>query len=149
MTKANRIVKYIDNNPRTVSLYSFLPQLFKYFQNLMVAHFAKDKSDRGIAGELGLSSPWSAKYYLDGMRYYNAVKTMAIIRKIRVTDAKIKGIDNTNTSPGDLMNGFSRLYFVPRLRGIFFALICWKTIKSPIFHPFKTSIFGGFAHVGR
>ena len=42
--------KYIDNNPRTVSLYSFLPQLFKYFQNLMVAHFAKDKSDRGIAG---------------------------------------------------------------------------------------------------
>ena len=42
LLKANRIVKYIDNNPRTVSLYSFLPQLFKYFQNLMVAHFAKN-----------------------------------------------------------------------------------------------------------
>lgn len=110
VTKANRIVKYIDNNPRTVSLYSFLPQLFKYFQNLMVAHFSKDKSDRGIAGELGLSSAWSAKYYLDGMRYYNAVKTMAIIRKIRVTDAKSKGIDNPNTSPGDLMKEL--IYFI-------------------------------------
>ena len=110
ITKANRIVKYIDNNPKTVSLYSFLPQLFKYFQNLMIAHFAKDKSDRGIASELGLGSPWSAKFYTEGMRYYNAVKTMAIIRKIRVTDAKSKGINNPNTSPGDLMKEL--IYFI-------------------------------------
>lgn len=110
VTKANRIVKYIDSNPKTVSLYSFLPQLFKYFQNLMIAHFAKDKSERGIASALDLGSPWSAKFYIDGMRFYNAVKTMNIIRKIRVTDAKSKGIDNPNTSPGDLMKEL--IYFI-------------------------------------
>ena len=103
LLKANRIVKFIDSNPKTVSLYSFLPQLFSFFQNLMIAHFAKDKSDRGVAAALKLSSPWAAKDYVEGLKLYNATKTMNIIKYIRQVDAKSKGINNPNTTPGDLM----------------------------------------------
>lgn len=103
LLKANRIVKYIDSNPKTVSLYSFLPPLFSFFQNLMIAHFSKDKSDRGVAEVLNLSSPWAAKDYVEALGKYNATKTMNIIKYIRKIDAKSKGIDNPNSTPGDLM----------------------------------------------
>ncbi len=101
--KANRIVKYIDSNPKTVSLFSFLPQLFSFFQNLLIAQFAKDKSDRGVAAELKLSSPWAAKDYIRAMGQYNVTQTMRIIRSIRQVDVKSKGVNNQNTTPGDLM----------------------------------------------
>ena len=39
--KANQIIKYFDNNPKAGSLYSFLPLLFSYFQNLMIAYYAR------------------------------------------------------------------------------------------------------------
>lgn len=47
--KANQIIKYFDNNPKAGSLYSFLPLLFSYFQNLMIAYYAPQKNtEQGI-----------------------------------------------------------------------------------------------------
>jgi len=100
--KANRIVKYLDNNPKTASLYSFLPGLFSFFQNLMIAHYT-DRTSRGVMQALGLKSEYAVKDYLKALQTFNAYKTMQIIHQIRVTDAKSKGIDNPNTSPGDLL----------------------------------------------
>ena len=100
--KANRIVKYLDNNPKTASLYSFLPGLFSFFQNLMVAHYS-DRSERGVMQALGFKSEWAVRDYMKALRSFNAYKTMQIIHQIRVTDAKSKGIDNPNTTPGDLL----------------------------------------------
>ncbi len=102
--KANQIIKYFDNNPKAGSLYSFLPMLFNYFQNLMIAFYApKRQSQEAVAEWLELRSPWAAKDYMTGMRNYSAMKVMQIISKIREIDAKSKGIDNPNTPPGELM----------------------------------------------
>lgn len=102
--KANQIIKYFDTNPKAGSLYSFLPLLFSYFQNLMIAHYAPNKkSDQDLAAHLGLRSTWGVRDYLAGMRNYSARKTMDIIGKIREIDAKSKGIENPSTSQGDLM----------------------------------------------
>ena len=102
--KANQIVKYFDENPKAGSLYSFLPMLFNYFQNLMIAFYApKKQSQEGVAEWLELRSPWAAKDYMTGMRNYSGMKVMQIISKIREIDAKSKGLDNPNTPPGDLM----------------------------------------------
>ena len=35
--------------------------LFNFFSNLMLAYYAPEKSDQGIAAQLGLKSPWQAK----------------------------------------------------------------------------------------
>lgn len=102
--KANQIVNYYDKNPKAGSLFSVLPLLFNYFQNLMIVHYAPNKStENGVAAALGLRSTWGAKDYVTGMRYYSARKTMDIISKMREIDAKSKGLDNPNTPAGELM----------------------------------------------
>lgn len=109
--KANQIVNYFDKNPKAGSLYSFVPLIFSFFQNLMMAYYAPDRNtDKGVAMHLDLKSPWAAKDYMIGMRNYTATKTLQIISKIREIDAKSKGLDNPNTSPGDLMKEL--LFFI-------------------------------------
>ena len=101
--KANQIIKYFDNNPKAGSIYSFLPLLFNYFQNLMIAYYAPSKTDNAVAQYLELRGGWAARDYMSGMRNYSGKKTMQIISKFREIDAKSKGINNPNTSTGDLM----------------------------------------------
>ena len=102
--KANLIIKYFDENPKAGSIYSFLPMLFNFFQNLMIAYYApNNKSQEGVAEWLELKSPWAAKDYMTCMRNYTGMKVMQIISKFREIDAKSKGLDNPNTGPGDLM----------------------------------------------
>ncbi|MBQ9667972.1 MAG: DNA polymerase III subunit delta [Prevotella sp.] len=102
--KANQIINYFDKNPKAGSIYAFLPLLFNYFQNLMLAHYCPQKqSQEAVAGWLELRSPWAAKDYMTGMRNFTATKTMLIISKLREIDAKSKGLDNPNTPPGELM----------------------------------------------
>ena len=102
--KANQIIKYFDNNPKAGSLYSFLPLLFSFFQNLMIVHYTPNKSsEQDIPSALYLKSAWGSKDFITGLRNYSARKTMEIISKIREVDGKSKGLDNPNTGAGELM----------------------------------------------
>ena len=102
--KANLIIKYFDKNPKAGNIYSFLPLLFNYFQNLILAHYCPQRqSQEAVAQWLELKSPWAAKDYMTGMRNYTAMKTMQIISKLREIDAKSKGLDNPNTPSEELM----------------------------------------------
>ena len=102
--KANRIVKYFDKNPKAGSIYSCLPMLFNYFQNLMIVHYVPNKNSEGdVAAALDMRSSWAAKDYMVGLRNFSAKKTMDIIGKIREIDAKSKGLDNPNTPAEELM----------------------------------------------
>ena len=102
--KANRIIKYFDDNPKAGSLYALLPMVFNFFQNLMLAYYCPQKgSQEALAAWLDMKSPWGARDYMTAMRNYSGMKVMQIIGKIREIDAKSKGLDNPNTPPGDLM----------------------------------------------
>ena len=102
--KANLIIKYFDENPKAGSLYAFLPLLFSYLQNLMIAYYApNNKSQEAVAEWLELRNAWAAKDYMTGMRNYSGMKVMQIISKMREIDAKSKGLDNPNTPAGELM----------------------------------------------
>ncbi len=102
--KANMIIKYFDNNPKAGSLFSFLPLLFAYFQNLMLAYYAPNNKDQNaLAAYLDMKNAWGIKDYLTGMRNYTGRKTLQILQKLREIDAKSKGLDNPSTPVGDLM----------------------------------------------
>lgn len=102
--KAFKIVKYLDSNPRTGSVYAFLPFLYSFFQNLMVAYYApNNRSEESVAQALDLRSSWAARPYMMAMRNYSAMKTLQIISKFREIDAKTKGLDNPNTGANELM----------------------------------------------
>lgn len=108
--KANKIVKYFNDNPKNNPIQPTLTILFNYFSNLMVAYYAPERSDNGVAAYLGLKSPWQAKEYLAGMKAYSGVKTMNIITQIRLCDAKSKGIGNVSLSQGELLREL--VYFI-------------------------------------
>ena len=102
--KANQIINYFDKNPKAGSIYSFLPLLFNYFQNLMIAYYCPQRQNPdAVAQWLELRSSWGARDYLTGMRNYTGMKVMQIISKMREIDAKSKGLDNPNTPQEELM----------------------------------------------
>ena len=109
--KANRIVKYFDNNPKTGNAFMLIPMLFSYFQNLMLAYYSPNRTNENdVAKWLDLPKGWQAREYIIGMRNYSGVKVMQIIDKIRETDAKSKGLDNPNTGVGELVKEL--IYFI-------------------------------------
>ena len=94
--KANKIIKYFEENPKTNPIQMTLSLLFSFYSNLMLAYYAPDKSEQGIANML-------ARDYSIAMRKYSGVKTMQIVGEIRYADAKSKGVKNSSMSDGDIL----------------------------------------------
>lgn len=102
--KANLIVDYFDKNPSTGSAFVLIPQLFSFFQNMLIAYYAPNRFNPDeVARWLDLRGGWAARDYVDAMKNYSGGKVLQIISKIRETDAKSKGLDNPNTPVGELV----------------------------------------------
>ncbi|MCQ2111142.1 MAG: DNA polymerase III subunit delta [Bacteroidaceae bacterium] len=101
--KANQIAVYYEKNSKNYPLQMVMAVLFQYFANLMVAYYAPEKSDQGIAAQLGLRSTWGVRDYQIGMKNYSAFAVLRIIGEIRTTLAKAQGVDSTaNANDGIL-----------------------------------------------
>ena len=101
--KANKIVKYFEENPKTNPIQMTLSLLFGFFSNLMLAYYAPEKTEQGISTFLGLKTPWQSREYLVAMKRYSGIKTMQIIGEIRYADAQSKGIGNSFLGNGDIL----------------------------------------------
>jgi len=101
--KANLIANHFEKNPKNNPFLVTLSVLFNFFSNLMICYWAKDKSENGIAAELGLRNSFQARDYVGALKRYNAFKCMEVISLLRTYDAKGKGIDNPSTSGGELL----------------------------------------------
>lgn len=101
--KANRIIKYFDENPKTNPIQMTLSLLFGFFSNLMLAYYAPEKSEQGIASFLNLRNAWQSREYMNAMRRYSGVKTMRIIHDIRYADALSKGVNNASVNDGEIL----------------------------------------------
>ncbi|MBQ7634118.1 MAG: DNA polymerase III subunit delta [Bacteroidaceae bacterium] len=101
--KAFQIAKYFDSNPKANPIQKTLPALFRYFQNLFLAYYAPDRSERGLAAYLGMRDWQVRNNILPAMQRYKARKVMSILTAIRRTDARSKGIDNPYTRDGELL----------------------------------------------
>ena len=100
--KANQIIKYFGENPKNNPLQMTLAVLFNFFSNLMLAYYAPQRNEQGIAAFLGLRSPWQAKDYMAAMQKFSGNKVLQIISAIRNCDAKSKGVGNPSISDEDL-----------------------------------------------
>ena len=101
--KANTIIHFFAQNPKANPIQQTLGGLFGFFSNLMLAYYAPEKTEQGIAAQLGLRSTWQAREYITAMRNYSGVKVMQIIGEIRYCDARSKGVDNSSLSDADLL----------------------------------------------
>ncbi len=108
--RANRIIRYFEKNPKLNPIQKVLPFLFRFFSNLMLAHYAPEKTEKGIAAWLGISDWQVKKNVIPAMPNYSAMKVMKIIGEIRRTDARSKGVGNPSISDGELMKEL--LFFI-------------------------------------
>lgn len=108
--KANKIVNYFASNPKKNPIQLTLAILFGFFSNVMMAYYAPDKSEKGVAAFLGLRSTWGVGDYMVAMRNYRATHVMEILHRIRLTDARSKGADGVTVPDGELMREL--LFFI-------------------------------------
>ncbi|MBO4500093.1 MAG: DNA polymerase III subunit delta [Bacteroidaceae bacterium] len=101
--KVNQIAVYYEKNSKNYSIQMVAAVLFQFFSNLMLAWYAPDKTEKGIAEQLGLKSTWGVKDYITGMKNYNACDVMRIISELRYTDARSKGVNTTGNSVEGLL----------------------------------------------
>lgn len=105
-----QIAKYFDSNPKANPIQKTLPALFRYFQNLFLAYYAPQRSERAIADYLGLRDWQVRNNIMPALSHYKPRKVMSILTAIRRADARSKGVDNPATSDGELLREL--LYFI-------------------------------------
>ena len=101
--KANQIINYFDKNEKANPIQKILPSLFRFFSNLMVAHYAADKSSGGLSLALGMSDWQVRNNILPALKNYNARKVLQILEEIRAADEKSKGMNGSKVPSGDLL----------------------------------------------
>lgn len=90
--KTMRILEYFRKNPKNNPTVMTTAVLFKFFSQLVVAHFCTDKSDRGLMEALQLKTPYALKEIREGMQMYTPRQSLAAISALRDFDCKSKGI---------------------------------------------------------
>ena len=101
--KANSIINNFAQNPKKNPIQLTLAFLFGFFSNVMMAYYAPEKSERGIAAFLGLKSTWGVGDYMKAMKNYRAVHVMDVLHLIRLADAQSKGAEGAATPDGEIM----------------------------------------------
>jgi DNA polymerase-3 subunit delta len=108
--KANKILKFFNDNPKANPPQMIIPTLFNFFAALMQAYYAPVKTEQGIMDYLDLRSTWQLRDFRTAMRFYTALKTMQIIGALRKADTQLKGIEKGNATDADVMREL--LYFI-------------------------------------
>lgn len=90
--KVYQIADYFRRNPKNNPTILTLAQIFRFFSNLMIVWFTRDRSDSALMAALGFKWPRALQSYKEAMRHYNAYQTIEIISAIRRFDVNSKGV---------------------------------------------------------
>jgi DNA polymerase-3 subunit delta len=100
--KANKIANYFADNVKLHPLTLTLSMVFNYFLKLMLYHQTKDRSKNNVASVLSVH-PFFVPEYTQAAQKYPLGKLVRIMSEIRNYDLRLKGINNNNTSEGELL----------------------------------------------
>jgi len=102
IVKANKIITYFAQNPKTNPLVVIISLLFSYFTQLLQYHALADKSPNSVAKALKIS-PYFAKDYSTAARHYSMKKVAQIISYLNEADVKSKGVGARQLPSGDIL----------------------------------------------
>lgn len=101
IAKANQIINYFSNNPKSNPTVMTVSLLNSYFTQLLMYHGLKDKSKANVAKNLGVN-PYFVDDYVTAGKNYPMRKVSQIIGFLREADVKSKGVGAT-ISQNDLL----------------------------------------------
>ena len=102
ITKANRIIIYFAQNPKSNPLVLTISLLNSYFTRLLSYHGLKDKGRINVAKSLGIS-PYFVGEYEIAAKNYPMRKVAQNISHLREADVKSKGVGASNLPPGEIL----------------------------------------------
>lgn len=88
------IIKHFEENPKEHPTILIVAIVFRLFQQLLLAAFSTDKSDKGLMEAAQLKNAYALSEIKTGLRNYNASQLVKAIRLIREFDTKSKGINS-------------------------------------------------------
>lgn len=89
--KANRIVRYFSDNPKSNPFVVVVGTLYAYFSKLLILHENFSKADQELGKLLGVN-PYFMKDYKIAVQNYPRNKVLQIIEHLQEADLKAKGI---------------------------------------------------------
>ena len=92
-SKVFQIVRYFQANTKRNPVIVTVAFFYSFFSKLLVAAYAKDKTERGLVAELKIS-PYNAKDYSSTLSHYSAGQIQRAISLIKTADLKIKGVNS-------------------------------------------------------
>ncbi|CAL2092826.1 DNA polymerase III subunit delta [Tenacibaculum sp. 190524A05c] len=101
VVKANRIITYFSQNPKSNPLVMTISLLNSFFTQMLLYHGLKDKSKASVARALGVN-PYFIDDYVTAARNYPMRKVSQIIGVLRDADVKSKGV-GANQTQGDIL----------------------------------------------
>lgn len=101
VVKANQIINYFSNNPKSNPTVMTVSLLNSYFTQLLMYHGLQDKSKANVAKNLGVS-PYFVDDYVGASRNYPMRKVSQVIGFLREADVKSKGV-GASISQNDLL----------------------------------------------
>jgi len=100
--KANQIINYFAQNPRSNPLVMTISLLNSFFTQLLIYHGLKNKNKANVAKALRVN-PYFVGDYDTAARNYPMRKVSQIISLLRTADLKSKGVGATNMNQGDIL----------------------------------------------
>lgn len=101
IVKANKIINYFSQNPKSNPLVMTISLLNNFFTQLLLFHGLKDKSKASVAKNLGVN-PYFVDDYVSAARNYPMRKVSQVIGLLREADVKSKGV-GANQTQGDIL----------------------------------------------
>jgi len=98
--KSNKIAVHFSKNPRNFPLVRTISTFAGFFINLMNYHYLTDKTPVNVVSELGVNF-YRVKDFEIASKNYNGVKTMQIIRLLRIFDARSKGFESRGVTDNE------------------------------------------------
>ncbi|MDD7915967.1 DNA polymerase III subunit delta [Polaribacter ponticola] len=96
LLKANRIINYFSENPKSNPTVMTISLLNGFFTQLLMFHGLKDKSKNSVAKSIGVSPYFVDEYFL-AARNYPMRKVAQVIAFLREADVKSKGVGASQT----------------------------------------------------
>jgi DNA polymerase-3 subunit delta len=103
--KANRIINHFGKNPNEHPMPKVIGSLYYFFSKVLGYHFLdeKTKKDKYAAASQLRLYPNMVWQYQNAAKKYNRSKLARIIGYLREYDMKSKGLNNTSTPSGELL----------------------------------------------
>ena len=102
LVKANQIVQYFSQNPKSNPLIMTISLLNSFFTQLLLYHGLKDKGKINV-GKMLRINPYFVAEYQRAARNYPMRKVAQVIARLREADLKSKGVGASNLAQGDIL----------------------------------------------